>query len=397
MKRKNGESLIHYAGRATDALSEGLIDYNEWAEAVVGDGDMYVSENLRRCSVFFRQFVQNVRNDVIEGTDENIDNLRDATDTLIKERKKIETANIEHQEYFRKVARQELLTEQIEEAILKLPKIHPVHMDYTYPAETTGLLVISDEHFDSTFEIKGLYGETVNKYDKDVFKTRMWHLLSMMENDRFDYDELFVVSAGDAVENILRMSSLQKLRHGVIDSTIEFAEFMSQWLVEANKRLGVPIRFAIISGNHDVSRVLTQTPEFPEESLAKIIHAFMDLRLSDVHGVNVEPYGDVFFTNLYGSNLLFAHGETGDLVSLINYYENLYNIEIDCLYAGHLHRSETKPVGVGAVGDREVIRVPSICGTDTYAKKIMKHSRAGAYFALYSELGRELNKIYYLN
>lgn len=284
MKRKNGESLIQYAGRATDALSEGLIDYNEWAEAVVGDGDMYASENLRRCSVFFRQFVQNVRNDVVEGTEENIDNLRDATDTLIKERKKIATANIEHQEYFRKVARQELLTEQIEEAILKLPKIHPVHMDYTYPAETTGLLVISDEHFDSTFEIKGLYGETVNKYDKDVFKTRMWHLLAMMENDRFDYDELFVVSAGDAVENILRMSSLQKLRHGVIDSTIEFAEFMSQWLVEANKRLGVPIRFAIISGNHDVSRVLTQTPEFPEESLAKIIHAFMELRLADVHG-----------------------------------------------------------------------------------------------------------------
>ena len=151
MKRKNGESLIQYAGRATDALSEGLIDYNEWAEAVVGDGDMYASENLRRCSVFFRQFVQNVRNDVVEGTEENIDNLRDATDTLIKERKKIETANIEYQEYFRKVARQELLTEQIEEAILKLPKIHPVHMDYTYPAETTGLLVISDEHFDSTF------------------------------------------------------------------------------------------------------------------------------------------------------------------------------------------------------------------------------------------------------
>lgn len=397
MKRKNGESLIQYAGRATDALSEGLIDYNEWAEAVVGDGDMYARENLRRCSVFFNQFVQNVRNDVIEGHDEDVDELRDATDALIKERKKIETANLEHQEYFRKVARQELLTEQIEEAIGKLPKIQPVHMDYTYPAETTGLLIISDEHFDSTFEIKGLYGETVNKYDKDVFKTRMWHLLAMMENDRFDYDQLFVVSAGDAVENILRMSSLQKLRHGVIDSTIEFAEFMSQWLVEANKRLGVPIRFAIISGNHDVSRVLTQTPEFPEESLAKIIHAFMDLRLADVYGVNVEPYGDVFFTNLYGSNLLFAHGETGDLVSLMDYYENLYDIEIDCLYAGHLHRSETKSAGVGAVGDREVIRVPSICGTDTYAKKILKNSRAGAYFALYSELGRELNKIYYLN
>ena len=351
MKRKNGESLIQYAGRATDALSEGLIDYNEWAEAVVGDGDMYARENLRRCSVFFNQFVQNIRNDVIEGTDEDVDELRDATDALIKERKKIETANLEHQEYFRKVARQELLTEQIEEVIGKLPKIQPVHMDYTYPAETTGLLIISDEHFDSTFEIKGLYGETVNKYDKDVFKTRMWHLLAMMENDRFDYDQLFVVSAGDAVENILRMSSLQKLRHGVIDSTIEFAEFMSQWLVEANRRLGVPIRFAIISGNHDVSRVLTQTPEFPEESLAKVIHAFMDLRLADVYGVNVEPYGDVFLTNLYGSNLLFAHGETGDLVSLMNYYENLYDIEIDCLYAGHLHRSETKTAGVGAVGD----------------------------------------------
>lgn len=49
------------------------------------------------------------------------------------------------------------------------------------------------------------------------------------------------------------------------------------------------------------------------------------------------------------------------------------------------------------MGDREVIRVPSTVGTDPYAKSIQKHSRAGVYFAVYNENGRDLSKIYYLN
>ena len=190
------------------------------------------------------------------------------------------------------------------------------------------------------------------------------------------------------------MTSLQKLRGNVIDSAIEFAEFMAQWLVEVYKELRVPITFELISGNHDVVRSLTQRPEFPEETLAKVIHEFIRLRLINHDGITIEPYADVYYTTIHGSNVMFAH-ETD--TELMDYFENLYDIEIDTLYGAHLHRNESKPMGVGRLGDREMIRVPSICGTDPFAKSIKKHSRAGAYFALYSDNGKELSKTYYLN
>lgn len=398
MERMESESYLAFADRVTQALADGLIDYEEWSKSILGD-QLYSEENLRRCYQFFKRFIDKLDQEEVKtlNDDKRLEQLKQAKEDLIKERKRLQTVNLEAQDYYRTVGRNELFNEKIQEAIKNLQPIESKYIKFTYPAETTGLLIVSDQHYDSNFEVKGLFGETVNKYDKHVFMERMWRLLGMMENDRFDYDHLVVVSCGDALEGLLRMTSLQKLRGNVIDSALEFAEFMANWLVAAQERLAVPITFNLISGNHDVTRSLTQKPEFPEETLAKVIHAFIKLRLKDCEDIKVEDYGDVWYLNLYGQNLMFAHGEANDLNDLANYYENLYNVEIDCLYAGHLHRFEQKTIGTSLNGDREFIRVPSLCGTDTFAKQIRKNAKAGAYFALYSDIGRELSKIYYLN
>lgn len=395
MMMNNGESYLKYVERATQALSNNSIGYDEWCQAVLGE-TIYSDENLRRCAVFFEKFMDRLdKEELKELNDENrVDEIKAATEELIKERKKLQTVNLEAQEFYRTLGRNELFNEKIQEAISKLEPIVCKMVPYTYPLETTGVLVLADQHYDSNFELKGLFGEVINKYDKEIFKNRMWHLLGQMTNDRFDYDNLLIVSCGDALEGLLRMTSLQKLRGNVIDSAIEFAEFMAQWLVEVYKELRVPITFELISGNHDVVRSLTQRPEFPEETLAKVIHEFIRLRLINHDGITIEPYADVYYTTIHGSNVMFAH-ETD--TELMDYFENLYDIEIDTLYGAHLHRNESKPMGVARLGDREMIRVPSICGTDPFAKSIKKHSRAGAYFALYSDNGKELSKTYYLN
>lgn len=407
MKQMENESYLAFAKRATEALQDGLIDYDEWGEAVLGE-NIYSQENTRRCAKFFSQFIQNLENDEIEAIDDKdkIAEIERAKEELIKERKKLQTVNLEAQEYYRALARDELFSDKILEAIGKLKPLEIKKIPVTYPMETTGLLLLADQHYDSNFELKGLFGEVINKYDKDIFKARMEHLLGMMENDRFDYDKLVIVSCGDALEGILRMTSLQKLRGNVIEDAIEFGEYMANWLCAVERRLGVPVVFSIISGNHDVVRSLTQKPEFPEETLAKVIHKVIDLRIKiskleaglkeDSIEIMIEPYSDVYYTTIHGNNIMVVHGEN-NLEDLINYYENYYGVEIDTLYGAHLHKNEYKPVGIGETGDRELIRVPSICGTDTYAKKILKHSRAGAYFALYSDSGKELSKVYYLN
>lgn len=398
MKRIENEGYLQFIRRVTDALEAKAITYSEWAQDIIGD-TQYGDETLRRCANYFKKFLNRLDEENIKAIkdEEVLQQIKQAKKELEQEKLKVQTENLEYNRNQRLEARNQLFNEKIEQAINRLEPIEVKHIKKTLSTETTGLLILADQHFDSTFEVKGLWGEVVNKYDKEIFKTRMWYLLGQMENERFDYDRLVIVSQGDALEGILRMTSLQKLRQPVIDSAIEFAEFMAQWLVEAQRRLAVPITFELISGNHDIIRNLQQKPEFPEETLAKVIHEFIRLRLKDVEDITIEPYADVYYTTIHGSNLMFAHGEYGDLVNLMEYYENLYSVEIDCLYGAHLHSTDVKPAGVANLGDRECIRVPSIMGTDPFAKKIRKHSRAGAYFALYSDSGRELNKIYYLN
>lgn len=386
--------------QATELLDSKLIDLQEWAARCLGEEyrNMWADEYIRRCSVFVRHLIRIDDGAQLDDDNEEIlQQIKDARLELEKERKKLQTTNLQVQENYRNLARSELMIEQIGDAIKSLDPVEAKRFEYTTPYERTGLLVVADQHYDSNFKVDGLWGETVNVYNKEIFANRMWSLLAKMDADRFDYDMLQVVSCGDALEGLIRMSSLQKLRQPVVKSAIEFAEFMCQWLIEASERLAVPIKFAIVPGNHSTLRILTQKPEFPEENLEYIIHKFIELRLKDEENIKVEPYNDVYFTTIYNENMVFTHGESKDVVELMRHLENLYDVTIDRCYAAHYHSSSTKDVGVGNVGSKQTIRVPSICGADPYAVKCHKNNRAGAYFAVFDEDGECFNKIYYLS
>lgn len=396
--RQTNESFISLCLRATHALKQKEISYQEWINIVAGSV-MYSDETLRRISNVFDKFLNMLVDEELSTiqNQELKDFVLQQQQQLVLEKKKIQTENVQLQEQYRNLARTELLYEQITNAIAELEPIQVKQFQYTKPVERTGLLCLADQHFDSNFEIKGVFGEVVNSYNKDIFYARMWNLLAKMDADRFDYDKLVIVCMGDCVEGLIRMTSLQKLRQPVVKSVVQFAEFMSQWLKETSDRLGIPIDFAMVGGNHGVSRFLTQKPEFKEENLEYIIHAFIKLRLENEPNINIIDYDDVYFTAIHNTNILFAHGENSDLESLMTYCENLYQITIDRCYGAHFHNESVKSIGVADVGSRMVIRVPSICGTDTYAKSIRKHNRAGCYFAVFSDDGEEFNKIYYLN
>ena len=384
---------------ATQNLEDKIIDYQDWAEIVLGPDyrDVYSSEYLRRASKVFSIFLKNAEGQEVESENFGLQELLDVKEQIIKERKKLQAVNSQAQEYYRTLGRSELLVEQLKESIKELEPIKIQHIVHTNPTEKVGLLVVADAHYDSNYIVSGLFGETVNAYNRDIFKTRMWSLLAKIDADDLDIDKLKIVFNGDSLEGMLRMSSLTKLRQPVVKSTVEFAEFVSQWIVEVHNRLGVPIDVAFVPGNHTICRYLSQKPEFPEENLEFIIHAFVTMRLEDCNDIKVEPYDDVYFTTVFNENLLFAHGETRDLESLMKYFEDLYNVTIDACYGAHFHSEASKAVGVGNVGSKRVIRVPSICGTEPYARSIQKNNRAGAYFACFDEDGECFNKIYYLN
>lgn len=397
MQKFNGESHLAFAKRATNALQDGLIDYEEWAEAVLGE-NIYSQENTRRCAKFFIQFIQNLENDII-GQIDDVDKLAEierAKEELIKERIKIQTANLEYNANARAEARNELFNEQIVQAISRLEPIKVKEINISPTVGKTGLLCLSDFHAGSEFVVKGLYDEIVNKFDFEIMKDRMWRLIGMIEADDVVVDELVVACLGDYLENILRISSLNKLREPVVETTIKFAEFLSTWLVELHNRLEVPITLITVGGNHDICRPLTSKITQPEENMGKIIVELVKLRLKDCDGIKVEDYTDFAVKTIRSMNVMFTHGEDKNLVETMDYFVNLYNIDIDELYAGHLHSIENKTIGIADVGNRMIYRVGSICGLDPYSKQLRKSARPSAYFAIYTDEGHSWSKDYIL-
>lgn len=397
MERYNNESYVSFAERATKALAFGDITYQEWSKILLNDV-FYGDETLRRCSLFVGQLLDKMLEDELDNTNVDcIEDMRRAKAELEMERMKLLDEKRELREVERRQSRNELFSDRLEKAIYNLDKIEVNPCVLTDKAEVTGVLVVSDLHFDSTYTLQGIYGEVVNQYNKEICKGRMDRLISLIEADDIPMDELLVVFNGDLLEGVLRASSLIKITQPVVDSTIEVAEYLSNWIVVLQKRLGIPIKVAIVGGNHSILRPLMSKPIDERENLEKIIHKFIELRLNNQPNIKIEPYGEAYFTSLYQNNILFLHGESSDLENTMTYYENYYDVELDYCVAGHYHRGEAKTVGVGNIANKEVIRVPSICGTDAYAKKLRKNARAGATIMLFTENGRDWSKNYCLN
>lgn len=402
MKRIEGESYLSYADRACQALEDGLISYGEWANSLIGE-EMYSDENLRRCAQFFFKFIKTWQNDEIEQLNDKdrVEVLQQAKNELEKERKRLQTVNSELQKTYREQGRHELFYEKVVEAIKQLPpiEVHPIPCGVKC-FNKTGLLCISDLHAGSTYEVKGLYGEVVNKYDFEVMKARMEKLIGLIEADYMatvEYDNLVVAICGDVFENILRASSLTKLREPVIDTVIKTSEFLCQWVAQLANAVGCDVRVVTVGGNHDTCSFLGATPRFEDENLTKLVVEFMKLRFSGVPSIEIAPFSDVAVQNICGVNVMFEHGGDANLQTTIEYFSNLYNIDVDEIYAGHLHRPESKAVGITDVGDRMIYRVGSICGVDTFAKQIRKAARPSAYFALYDDdCGHTWSRTYYL-
>lgn len=392
-------TLLSKAQIATQELEDRVISYQDWAEKVLGSDyrDVFSDEYIRRSAKVFSIFLKHLED---MGDVEAEGEMQDMLEQLKAERIKIQTANLEYNAIQRAEARNDLFNEQIIKAIERLepikgdrPKLDVEPCD----KHRTALLAISDLHAGSTFTVKGIYNEIVNEYSYDIMCARLWSIIDKIEADDIVFDDLTLAICGDLVEGILRESSLTKLREPVTDTVIRLAEFLSEWIYQLSIRLEKKVNVVIIGGNHDTVRSLTSRPMFEGENLTKIVVEFIKLRLQDLDWITVDDYQDVAIKNIQGVNVMFQHGEDKDLNTTMDYFSNLYNIDVDEIVAGHLHRAESKTVGITELGDRQLTRVGSIVGTDSYAKQIRASARPSCYIALYEEdNGKTWSRNYYL-
>lgn len=405
LKKEDNENTNEYIWRMCDYKDKGLLDLNWEQVGELINKELFGSdEELYRTSSAYRkpyQYAKDFYDDVFKKKMYSYDNeaikkMDDLKRDIQKERIKLNTTRVEYNKWLRENARDELIVEEICKSISNLsPLEKPAYIQNKYSTKEY-CLVFGDEHYGTEFELTDLLGNIINSYSPEIFEKRMWDLFYQVIDiiKKEDINTLNVYSMGDFSDGCLRVSQLMKLRYGVIDGTIKYANFISNWLNELTKY--VRIRFQMTDGNHTELRMLGQPKgTFVEDNMGKIVKEFIKIRLEDNNNFTfIENPTGYIYDNLAGNIILGIHGETRSLEKTLKDLSAIYNTQIKYLFAGHLHHSKLEEIGINS----EVINIPSIIGVDPYALSLNKASNASAKLFIFEEgKGRTCEYTFKLN
>lgn len=314
-----------------------------------------------------------------------IEELKEQQTNLKKERIKLQSEKLELNRNLRELARDELLTEKIEDAISNLkeldkPKyIRPIHNNKSY------LLTIADCHFAIEFQIKDFFGNIVNEYSPEIFKQRMELLLgSVIETiEKEGITELNIWNLGDELQGLLRLNSqLMQMRYGVVESAILYAEYMANWLTELSNYVRIKYQMVMDSNHNQIRMCNAPKNAFPDENMSHVINAFLKERLKDNDNITIieNPTG-MNYALLSTYAVVGIHGEVKNLGKALNEFSRAYQLPINYIIGGHVHHSESKEVGI----DAEALSVKSVIGVDPYGMSLQKTSNAGANLFVFEQ------------
>ena len=379
LPEENEDQYIWRVGQAKDA---GLVTFT-WEELAPRlNTELGIEETEWRGSSAFRKayrWMQRAYDNVFRqngfiGTQG--DELDIKMNQLEKEKIKIQTEKLELQRWRREVARDELICEKICNEVRANNAIvapQPIVVD---KAGRSAILAFGDEHYATEFTIYGLYGEVINSYSPEIFEQRMWDLfyktIDIVEKESLT--TLHVFALGDFTDGILRCSQLMKLRYGVVEGTVKYANFIANWLNELTKY--VRVKYQMVYGNHSELRMLGQPKgTFKEDNTGMFVREMIRTYLENNPNFEliINPTG-LIFDNIEGFNVLGIHGEVRNMESAIKDFSNTYNTNIQILLGGHMHHYKAETVGI----NKDVINVPSVIGIDDYSMSLNKTSNPGA-------------------
>lgn len=401
LKKLPDENEDQYIWRIGQAKDSGLLDITWEQLAPRLNVELGIDETEWRGESAFRKayrWMQRAHDNVFAKWDNSqgdYEELNIKLRELEKAKIKLRTEKLEYNKWLREEARDELIVEHICAAIknlppLAIPEVLPAHIAGRVHNERTGCLLIADTHYGVDLKIVGLFGETINEYSPEIFELRMNDLLVQVVDicEKEGFTSLNVYDLGDEVDGLLRVSQLWKLRYGVIESTVRYGRFITEWLNELSKH--VYVRYQMVKdSNHCQLRLLSQPKNtFKDENMSYIItEKIMDRLEENPNFEFIQNPTGYIFDDVFGYKILGIHGEGKGLEQSIKDFSRTYKVNIDFLVGGHKHHQHSSNVGI----ESDVISAPSVIGVDDYALSLNKTSDPGAtLFVLESGKGKTI-------
>lgn len=387
--KQNGETLKEYKIRLFRNKDSYKLSNKDIAELINN------ASNLNRDESSYRKWFtayEEGYNDGIQYSTDNSAILNKLTEQRIeaeKAKKKAQTERIETNKWIREQARSEMFYDKVQDCMAEYLSYNPV---FERPAEPiinnnqSAVLFLADQHYGVSFTINGLDGSVINQYSPEIFEERMntilWETVDYINKNEIKH--LDIMCLGDSLDGLIRQSQLIKLRWGVIDCAVKYANYMLKWFTEISKYIDITIYN--VAGNHTRLDLLgTKKGEHERENLDKVIMSIIKngVELTNNNRITiVENYTDMIYTELNcGTKILGIHGEVKNLDEARKDYQEAYNIDIDYIVAGHLHHNEIMQSGYR----KGAIRVGSIIGVDSFSMKVRKCADATANIGVFEK------------
>lgn len=379
---KYGLTLETYDKIITDIDSkiDGENDY-DWSEIKDKYGINCNSDTIRKSSS--TPFGGKMRSEYekyrigLDKTENNSDSELDVKiQELRKERIKLQTSNVERSRIDRAEARQEMYYEYVGNVVQSLtpPEFHPIEDNVHH--EINYLVGLADVHYGAT------YCSVNNEYSPEEAKRRFEYLTYRLIH--FVQDKhittLTIVSLGDLIQGVLRLSDLKINDSSIVKATVEICRLIANMLNELSAYTKIAY-YHTPSANHTQLRVLNaKASELADEDLEYLMGNYIkDLCANNERiAVHLAKEGNDFIeVYIPGNEIIAMHGhQLKNIENAIKDISILHKKFYDTVLLGHYHSGKEIPSHEGILGDAEVLISPSFVGSDPYSDKLCKGSKA---------------------
>lgn len=302
--------------------------------------------------------------------------LNKKLEDIRKERIKLQTANIERNRLDRSKSRQEMYYEFVGSVIttLPLPDFKPLRHGTTKGIDY--VVGLADVHYGSSFS------SINNKYSPEIAKKRFEYLTGCLIDfiEEKNLNTLTIVSLGDLIQGVLRLSDLKINDSSIVKATVEVCRLVANMLNELS--VYANIRYCHTpSANHSQLRVLgAKASELADEDLEYLMGNYIHDLCANNDRIIVElaKDGENFIeVKVAGNEIIAMHGhQVKNIENAVKDLSVLHKKFYDCVLVGHLHNGKEVPSHEGILGDAEVLVCPSFVGSDPYSDSIYKGSKA---------------------
>lgn len=237
------------------------------------------------------------------------------------------------------------------------------------------IMTLADLHIGACFE------SVNNSYSIDIAQKRFEKLLN--ETVKFcnihNINTFNIVSLGDIVQGILRISDLKLNEMAVIDAFVIAMRLIADFLNKLSSVVKINF-YQVCYSNHDQTRPLgTKANELCGEDLGKILYAYLTDTLQKNPRIKIfaDTSKDYLEFKIFNFNCIALHGH--QIKTAWNIYKDLANRHhkfYDYIFLGHTHSMKSFVNAECDNYDAETLVSSSFIGSDPYADKMMVGSKA---------------------